>query len=220
MKQNVFSNTKANKKGPKGNPFARALAETERGAFTGGNKDKSASNPFADALAKTGGNIPETNNQNALETQQKRLEEQAKKDRLKRQRHKEINPIDSTELFNAREKRVKEEIDKVRQELKMLAIDVAKFQRDVDITLMTEVVSPGQDGKYYITFFQKLRAWIRLLRQQIKSAGTWATQLNGKKKKKRKKTGKGLEVSGAGHEKTDMVQKMMHHENSTVYSGG
>jgi len=134
----------------------------------------------------------------------------------------EVNPVDMVDVYNAREKRVKEEIDQVRHELKLLAHDIAKFQQQVDITLMTEVVDPGQDGKYYVSFFQKLRAWIQLLRQQIKSAQTWATQLHSKNSKKRKHSKQpGLEFGAAQHEKTSTVQDMISNsERNTVYSGG
>jgi len=205
------------------NPFARALAETEQAMSGPSTQPTDALNPFSDALSKTGGNydFSQGNDQNALEQQQKMMEEQRKKEMMRRKLHDQINPVNTHELFSSREKKVKEEIDKLREELKMLAKDVAKFHKDVEVTLMTEVVDPGQDGKYYLTFFQKLRTFIMLLRQKIKSAATWATQMHSKKSKKKKRKGAaGMIIGGADHEKTTTVQDMMHHERNSQYSGG
>lgn len=214
------------KKAPAVNPFAQALAEAEREKQYSGSSTPSSdsTNLFRDALAKTGGNFGDFNNpmgdQFDFQEQQRLMEEQRKKEMMRRKLHDQINPIDTIDVFNAREKKVKEEIDKLRAELKGLAHDVAKFQKDVEVTLMTEVSNPGLDGKYYITFFQQLRSFIMLLRQKIKSASTWATQLHGKKKKKQGKFGAGMIIGGAAHEKTSSVQDMMHHERSSQYSGG
>jgi hypothetical protein len=145
------------------------------------------------------------------------MEAQRKKELMRNQLHRQVNQIE-TDVYSAREKKVKQEIDKLREELKLLVKDVSKLNKEVEITLMTEVSHPGQDGTYYISFFQQLRAWIMLLRQKIKSASTWATQMHSKKKKR--KGAPGMMISGQGYEKTSTVQDMMHHERSTAYSGG
>jgi hypothetical protein len=99
----------------------------------------------------------------------------------------------------------------------MLAKDVSKFEKEIERTLLTEVVEPGQTGSYFINFFHKLRSFIMLLRQKIKSASTWAKTAQSKKKKKSKQPG--LQIGGLAHEKTSTIQDMMHHERSSTYGG-
>jgi hypothetical protein len=205
------------------NPFARALAETEQSFNKAPQLDSQNHNIFSDALSKTGGNFDfnqPSRSTNYLE-QQQQLEKQRKQEMLRRKLHDQVNPVHTTELFNSREKRVKEEIDKLRAELKMLVKEVGQLNKSVEITLMTEVVHPGQSGTYYISFFQQLRSFIVLLRQHVRSANTWATQMHtkGQKKKNRKAT-TGMSIAGLAHEKTSTVQNMQHHERSTAYSGG
>ncbi len=216
MNNQVFSGQKKSQQ-RQGN-FSQALAELEKKQYSNTTHNNGEGNPFADALAQTGGKLPDMNStEQQAELEKQRKEQEKKAAKLKK--HKEINPVETTKLFDNKEKQVKEEIDKLRNELKLLATDVAKFQKDVDLTLMTEVVEPGTQGSYYLNFFQKLRAFIMLLRQKVKSASTWLSQFNGKKKKKRKKSARSMEIGGNAHEKTDMVQKMMHHENNAIYGG-
>lgn len=210
---------------PAVNPFAQALADAEREKQLSGNPTQAqdSSQVFSDALARTGGQFSDLpfdqtqNQQLDWEEQQRQAVEKQKKEAARKRLHDQINPVDSVDVFNARETQVKQEIDKLRYELKMLAQDVAKFEKEVDITLMSNVSHPGQDGKYYLTFFQQLRSFIMLLRQKIKSASTWATQMHGKSKKKQRM---GMMIGGQDHEKTSTIQDMMHHERSTAYSGG
>lgn len=205
------------------NPFARALAETEQNALSQG---KSGAKPDLsglsglDNLGNDFGQFGATNPFGTTYDAEKMRQEQAdkaRKERMRRQLHEQINPVDSTKLFDARHKQVKEEIDKLRVELKALAQDVSKFHKEVELTLMTEVGDPGQEGKYYINFFQQLRAFIMLLRQKIKSARTWASQMNSKKKKR--KIAAGIVLEGKSHEKTTGVYDMMHHERSNAFGG-
>lgn len=212
--------------GASSNPFARALAETEKSAYDqqGSSAKPLEKNPFSDALARAGGSFNpwDAQSQNPMAWQEKQrlqLIEQQKREALRKKLHDQINPVDQRDLFSAREKKVKEEIEKLRDELKLLVKDVAKFNKEVEVTLMTETVSPGQDGKYYINFFRQLRAFIMLLRQKIKSARTWATQLNGKKAKK-KKGPLMFEGKKGGHTETSVIYEMMHHEVSNARSGG
>ncbi len=206
---------------PANNPFARALAETEKSSY---NNQQSAGaakkNPFSEALAKTGDGLTDDylfdSEWEAIQKQ--KLKEEQQREALKRKLHDRVNPVDNKDLFDAREKQVKKEIEELRKELKLLSKEVAAFDRDIELTLMTETVDPGE-GKYYINFFQKLRAFIMLLRKRIHSARTWATQMQTKKRKKRGAGLMSLEGKG-GHEKTKTIYDMMHHEVSNARSGG
>ncbi len=195
------------------NPFARALAEVEKTSGATGNQTQSL-----DALTRnpTLGNELGAQNQKDLIRKQ---QEEALKAKRRKELHDRVNPVEAKDVFSARREQVKKEIDRLRVELKALAKDVAAFHKEVEITLMTEVGDPGTDGAYYISFFQKLRSFILLLRQRIKSARTWATQVNNKKKKKKRGKRPGLEIAGAKSEKTSTVFDMMHHERSNSYGG-
>jgi len=202
------------------NPFARALAETEKNATHGPHKTDTS---ISEALTKAGGQLPTQggfDNEARLKQQTEWLEQQ-KRARLRRQLHEQINPVESHDVYDARQKQVAEEISKLREELKMLSKDVAAFDKEVELTLMTTIVEPGQSGSYFLNFFQKLRQFIMLLRSKIQSARTWATQFSQKSAKKRKRGHQpGLDLAGQeGSEKTTSVHDMMHHERGQAYSG-
>ena len=99
----------------------------------------------------------------------------------------------------------------------MLSQEIADFNKEIEISIMSNVAAPGIEGKYYFNFFQKLREFIQLLRAKVHSARTWATTFNSKKKKKNGKAG--LEIGGQQYEQTTTIYDRMHHERSTVYSG-
>ena len=205
------------------NPFARALAEMENSSYE--NTQANSNSLFRDALMKNRGTQADSfkssdTNNDLLKRQQEELERKKRQEALKKKLHDQVNPVDQQDVFNAREQQVKKEIDKIRQELRLLAKDVAKFQKDVELTLMTEISDPGEKGVYFLNFFHQLRAFIMLLRQKIKSASTWAHQMNSKSKKKSKK-GSSMSLKGkTGHQQTKTIFDMMHHEVSNARSGG
>ncbi|MGD9129713.1 MAG: DUF5660 domain-containing protein [Candidatus Woesebacteria bacterium] len=208
----------SSKKKTKANPFAKALAEREKSAYS--QKQKS-NDLLGETLAKGGSSFLDNNfsPRQPDKYEEQEAEKKAKKEALRKKLHEKVNPVEQTEIYNARQKRVKDEINKLSDELKFLAQDVAKFNKEVELTLMTEVVDPGQDGQYYINFFQKLRAFIMFLRQKIRSARTWATQMHAKSKKKKKKKGRRIGLDFAGNE-AKAAHDALHHERYNAYSGG
>jgi len=186
------------------NPFARALAEARGG--------QSSEDQFASPKNKDYQNSPLN-----LDEQQLQQAEKLKRERMRQQRYREINPIEAHDVYNAKQEQVKKEIDSIRYELRMLSKEVVAFEKDVDLTLMSNVAEPGQTGTYFITFFQQLRAWIQLLRAKVHSARTWATTFTSKKRKS--KNTPGMEIGGKNYEQTATIFDMMHHERSTAYSG-
>lgn len=224
---NTALNRTTSRPTPQGvNPFARALAEARGGQ---GSTDQTGLNPNQipgmDSAAMGGGNgwmneagQPDLIDQQQNFEEQQRLQlEKQRKDRLRQQLHREINPVEATAVYNRKEEQVTKQIEEVRHELKMLVKEVAEFSADVEIAVLQDVVNPGTDGSYYFTFFKKLKEFIILLRKKIHSARTWATAVSSKKKKK--KNAPGLEISGKSHEQTATVFDRMHHERSTLYSG-
>lgn len=204
--------------GFKTNPFARALAETEKVSTDDRVPNKS---PFSE-FSSDGDNSLTDNSvtQSWAEQQQLEAKKQAKKEALRKKLHDQINPVDNQDVFNAREKQVKQEIEQIRHELKLLMQEISGFHEEIDISLMSNVAEPGTSGKYYLNFFKKLRTWIMLLRQKVHSATTWATQANNKKSKMKKRGGALIFEGKSGHEKTKTVFDMMHHEVANARSSG
>lgn len=205
------------------NPFARALSETEQSQYSnlGNGFPNSDTSLFRDAMSKAGGSMADSvpSNDDYLKRQQEEQAKLRKRELIKKKLHDQVNPV-KEDVFDSQKKRVKEELEKTRQELAMLSKEIAKMRKDVDIATFQQVAEPGTKGTYYISFFQQLRSFIMLLRQRIKSAQTWATQMNAKKKKKGK-NGQAMSLDGkAGHEQTKTVFDMMHHEVSNARSGG
>lgn len=217
--------------------FARALAEAEkRSAHTKG--QPGTTDAGNESMAQAGQNLLGKDWQQQLgnlgggldgglgglggtvgktpEQQQRELEEERKKKELRAKLHKKVNPVEQTEIFNAREERVKKEIDKVRKELRELAAEIAMFYKEVDITLQQNVASPGQTGTYHLNFFQKLRQFIIFLKQKVHSARSWAKQMKAKQRKKKRTVRQGLDF-GANEAKAS--HDMLHHERSNAYTG-
>lgn len=142
----------------------------------------------------------------------KQQQEDLKKQEYERKRlelHKKINPVDEKELFNAREKATKKKIDDIRKQLKNLAREISKFHKEIDITLMGRVTNTGFDGIGDENFFDRLRAFIILLTQRVRSARTWAKQQNTKKKKMAKRAkglGKQMSESSGFEQRANMEQ--------------
>ncbi len=192
--------------------FTEALGRTSGGAgFSSAQKQ----NPFLEnnqfpSLDQFGGTNGPKQNFNAgpnsefsnFQKQQEDLQKQ-EYERKRLELHKKVNPVDAKELFNAREEATRKKIDNIRKELKNLAQEIKKFHKEIDITLMGRVTNTGFEGIGDENFFDRLRAFIILLTQKVRSARTWAKQQNSKKKKMAKRA-KGLgkqmaETSGFEH---------------------
>lgn len=200
------------------NPFARALAETEKSSDL---KDgPQGLDAFRQALAKSRSgkhsDFPQDGagsvDPDFFQQQQEELRKQQEKELLRKRLHDRVNPIDNQALFDARDKQVKDQINKLRQELKMLSVEVKVLNKEVELTLMTKITEPGEKGAYFLAFFDQLRSLIMLLRKNVKSASTWLQSHQGKQKK-------GMQIRGKNHQKTSTVQNMMHHERSSSYAG-
>lgn len=188
-----------------------------------------ALNPFSEALARTAGankfdGANFSQNQNISPLEQKRQEMEAerlrKKEALKLKLHKEINPVDLTDLYNAHEERTKKALEDLRHELRMFVNEIKDFYKEVDIATFNHVTNQGQEGVGLRSYYEKLRTFIQLLRKKVHSAKTWLQTSSAKnKKKKARKGGAGIEISNKGPEQTADIFDQMHHEQSTAYSG-
>ncbi len=200
------------------NPFARALAEARSGGPSHNDQLENSSGldpNLSKLMNQSGGQYdPFEQKPTDIFDQQQQLEKARKAEQLKSRRlelHRQINPVDARDVFNARERQVREELEKTRYELQALAQEIAAFNKEIDIVTFQAVVNPGQEGTGTRTFFQKLREWIQLLRQQIHAAQTWATQI--KSKKKRKQGLLSLDQNVKGYEETAAVWNSFRDEN-------
>jgi hypothetical protein len=204
------------------NPFARALAETEKGTYSGKNeKSNQDANPFSETLAKTGGQIPENSDPKELKKQQDQLAKEKKKSELRKKLHDRVNPVDQAEIFSANKERTQKDLNEVRKELKKLAAEITKFYKEVDIQTTQDVTEQGiSEGLGLRSYFQKLKAFIILLTQKVKSARTWMNQHQSRAKRMKSRKIKGGVAIGKGSQESKAVFEMMHHERSSTYSGG
>lgn len=235
MNQNSAVQSPARQQTPPAvNPFARALAEAENTA-TGAQSPQSSADPFAEALARSGSfgdfqnpsagsssdaAVPDwyKNQQSQdLAKQQEEAKRQQELKLLRKKLHDQVNPVDQTDVFSAREAQVKKQIEEIREELIKMAEEVQVFHKEVILTTQSTIVDPGQSGSYFVNFFHQLRQVIALLRQHIHSARTWANQAATKGGKKPKRGG--LLIQGTQAQKTATVFDTMHHERSSTYGG-
>ncbi len=220
FKSNHSSNGKA-QSGHQVNPFARALAETEQRSSQSASSFANSNGELQNSLNSSNSNLlnPAFSGQdNSLfngvdyQKQMEQQQEDLKKKQMREKLHRMINPVEQTDIFSAREEKRKKDINKVREDLKALAEEIAMFYKEIDISLTQEVVSPGQSGVYHENFFDKLRQFIQMIRQRVRSARTWAQQAKRKQQKKRHKFG--LDFS---NQEAKSAHDMMHHERSNAF---
>ena len=181
-------------------------------------------NPLAQALSKAGGRSADMPQGVDIEKQaQEKAKKDAEKQAFRLKLHKEINPgfDDLRDVYSAREEQTKKELEKTRQELQALTVEVRKFYKEVDIASFNQVVNPGQEGTGTKNFFSQLRRWIKFLTGQARSANHCLQVLQGKNKKKSaRKIRGGMEISGSKYEQTATIfDQMDNSERSNAYSG-
>lgn len=190
------------------NPFASSLLENEqKSSLQDPAKPTDAFNPFTNALLNS--SSQESNqppNASLLKKQQEEALLTQRKEALRKKLHDRVNPVDTHELFSAKESKAKEELNQVRQELEFLIADIKDLNQEVAMAVSQDIVSPGTDGGvYYQNFFHQLRALIMLLRQKVSSARSWAQQMQGKNRKRR----------GLNYKNTKGVQDSLHNERNS-----
>lgn len=171
-------------------PFAGSLLENEQKNISPSQNQPSESNQNTDSFANAlrGSSSGKTNeNSNFEDILQQRREEllRQKKEALRKKLHDKVNPVDTHDLFLAKEEKAKQELNQVRKELELLIADIKELNQEVANAVAQDVVQPGVDGgTYYTNFFHQLRQLIMLLRQKVSSATSWAQQMQVKGKKK------------------------------------
>lgn len=74
----------------------------------------------------------------------------------------------------------KQQIEAIRQELKELAKSLKGLHQEVTNAVASEPVDPGI---YHVNFYEQLRSFLAVLRQQIEDSRNWLAAFNTRKKK-------------------------------------
>lgn len=78
------------------------------------------------------------------------------------------------------EQQTKEQITAIREELKALAKSLKTLHQEVQSAISQEPVDPGI---YHINFYDQLRSFLEVLRQQLDDSRSWLATFNTRKKK-------------------------------------
>lgn len=78
------------------------------------------------------------------------------------------------------EMETRKQLDAIRQELKALVASLKNLHQEVQTAVSQEVVNPGI---YHINFFEQLKTFIKVLRQQIEDSRVWLQAFSTRKKK-------------------------------------
>ena len=84
-------------------------------------------------------------------------------------------------MVHVEEAGLKQQIEAIRAELKALAASVKSLNMEVQKAVIEAPVAPGV---YHLNFFEKLRSFLQILRQQIDDSRTWLSMQNNRKQKK------------------------------------
>jgi hypothetical protein len=75
---------------------------------------------------------------------------------------------------------VRQQIEEVRQELKLLVASLKKVHQEVDKAVSEAPVDPGI---YHLNFYEQLKNFLRIIRQQVEDSGVWLQAFQTRKKK-------------------------------------
>lgn len=78
------------------------------------------------------------------------------------------------------EMETKKQLDAIRTELKALIVSLKNLHNEVSTAVSQEVVHPGV---YHLNFYEQLRTFIHVLRQQVEDSRSWLASFNTRKKK-------------------------------------
>lgn len=74
----------------------------------------------------------------------------------------------------------RQQLEMIRTELKALIASLRNLNQEVQSAVNQEVVHPGV---YHLNFYEQLRTFIKVLRQQVEDSRTWLASFNTRKKK-------------------------------------
>lgn len=74
----------------------------------------------------------------------------------------------------------RQQLELIRSELKSLMASLRNLHSEVTSAVSQDVVNPGV---YHVNFYEQLRTFIKVLRQQVEDSRTWLASFNTRKKK-------------------------------------
>ncbi len=87
-------------------------------------------------------------------------------------------------LFNNKDREVEQQIEAIRQELKALIAEILSMDSDV-IEIQKTIEAPiERAGKYHVSFLEKVRQLLRLVRARLADSKTWLGMCKSKKKQR------------------------------------
>lgn len=89
-------------------------------------------------------------------------------------------PIQPRPNMDAIEAETKRQLDAIRAELKALIVSLKNLHNEVATAVNQEVVHPGV---YHLNFYEQLRTFIKVLREQVEDSRTWLASFSTRKKK-------------------------------------
>jgi hypothetical protein len=84
-------------------------------------------------------------------------------------------------VYSAKQKQMEKRIQEIREQLKILAKQITKFETNVTQAISTESPEPGI---YHVSFFEHIKIVIELLKKDILEANSWLSTYNQRSKKK------------------------------------
>lgn len=87
-------------------------------------------------------------------------------------------------IFTAQEVNVAYEVEALRNELKKTVDELKELNSAVDEVEKAVAQTPVKAGKYHLSFFAKLRAILKLFRQQVSESRFWLEETFNKKRKR------------------------------------
>jgi hypothetical protein len=90
------------------------------------------------------------------------------KERIKEFHHARMGEWHS--VFSSKEKETEQAIENVRLELKALTHEMKKLEKNIQLAVALPVKKPG---KYHKAFYDMLREFLKLLREEAASANSW-----------------------------------------------
>ena len=202
------------------NPFATALAETEKNL--GPQFADATSNPLSETVAQSGGDWPQPfQDRFAQEAQLKREQELAI---ARQKRHDEINPVEINPIFSQEQEFTRKGLEALRFELVQMLAELKGSHKELATPVFASVETQPGSGKGLRAFFIHLKRIIRetialvksavqILKMSVKNSKAWAKVAGGMASKKSKS-------SFVSSNETAWVQQTMHHEVSAHNSGG
>lgn len=136
--------------------FLEALRASQSGGPTSNPQESQRSNPFTEFSAKK-------------EAEKRRAEQ------FFQARQQEWNKV-----FSAKERQKEQRIEEIREQLKALAKQVKRLDKN----LIKAVASPiVEAGAYHETYIEHIRSMIRLFSLKVNSANTWLEMYNSRSAK-------------------------------------